>query len=100
MRKGAKTNEWENRKPGYCPFSQSEENELIEDDPKNDRRSVLKNPYEKPRGEEAPKPTGVIVESETDKIAVGKPCYIWFPNELVDLINVHSLLAEKVLKTK
>ena len=95
---GITINEWENRKPGYCPFSQIEGNEVFEDDPENDRRSVLKNPFQKPIGEKEDSPTGIIVESDTDKITVGKPCYIWFPNELVDLINVHSLLAEKVLK--
>ena len=95
---GITVNEWENRKPGYCPFSQTEKNEVVEDDPENDRRCVLKNPFQKPLGEKEESPTGVIVESDTDKIAVGQPCYIWFPNGLVDLINVHSLLAEKLLK--
>ena len=43
-------------------------------------------------------PTGCIVKSTTDKIVVGPPCLIWFPYELVDLVNAHSLVAEKVLQ--
>ena len=94
---GITLKDWEDRKPGYCPFFQDEENEMVDDDPENDSRKVLKNPFTKPKGSVYREPTGVIVNSETDKIAVGQPCYIWFPNALVDLVNVHSLMAEKVL---
>ena len=94
---GITLKDWEDRKPGYCPFFQDEENEMVDDDPENDKRKVLKNPFTKPKGSVCREPTGVIVNSETDKITVGQPCYIWFPNALVDLVNVHSLMAEKVL---
>ena len=94
---GITLRDWQERKPGYCPFFQNEGNEMVEDDPDHDSRHVLKNPFIKPNGVEDSFPTGVIVNSETDKIAVGQPCYIWFPNELVDLVNDHSLLAQKYL---
>ena len=94
---GITLKDWEDRKPGYCPFFQDEENEMMDDDPENDSRKVLKNPFTKPNGSVSKEPTGVIVNSETDKIAGGQPCYIWFPNALVDLVNVHSLMAEKAL---
>ena len=70
---------------------------MIEDDPVYDNRKVLKDPYTRPKGCLDSEPTGVIVTSDTDKIATGLPCYIWFPNELADLVNDHSLLAQKVL---
>merc|ERR1739836_155188 len=28
---------------------------------------------------------------------IGPPCYIWFPNELQDMVNAHSLIAAKAL---
>ena len=79
---GLTVGDWENRKPGYCPFNQSEENDLIEEDPQYDNRKVLKNPFTKPMGSEDDEPTGVIVKSDSDKVTVGPPCYIWFPNEI------------------
>ena len=94
---GITLRDWEERKPGYCPFFQDEENETTEDDPVNDPRKILKDPYRKPKGSNLKEPTGVIVLSETDKIAVGQPCYIWFPNALVELVNIHSLMAQKIL---
>ena len=94
---GITIRDWEERKPGYCPFNQDEENDMIEEDPEHDKRKVLQNPYKKPKGSSEERPTGVIVRSETDKIAIGPPCYIWFPNFLVDLVNYHSLIAQKIL---
>ena len=94
---GITLRDWEERRPGYCPFNQNEENELEEEDPQNDKRKVLKNPYARPKGSSDAEPTGVIVKSETDKVIVGPPCYIWFPNALVDLVKAHALLTEKVL---
>jgi hypothetical protein len=96
---GITVKDWEEKQPGYCPFDQDEENEMFQDDPTNDARKVLKDPFIKPKGEEAKKPTGFIVNSETDKISVNtnQPCYIWFPNEIVDLVNNHSLMAQKIL---
>ena len=94
---GITLKDWEERKPGYCPFFSGEGNEMVKDDPGSDNRTVLKDPFRKPDGAKDNCPTGVIVSSETDKIAVGQPCYIWFPNELVDLVNDHSLLAQKCL---
>ena len=40
------------------------------------------------------------MKSDGDKITVGPPCYIWFPNELCDLVQAHSLLASKYLHDK
>ena len=96
---GITVKDWEEKQPGFCPFDQDDANEMFEEDPKNDARKVLKDPYRKPDGEEAMKPTGFIVNSENDKISVNtnQPCYIWFPNELVDLVNNHSLMAQKIL---
>ena len=94
---GITLKDWEDKKPGYCPFFQDEANDMVEDEPQNDNRKVLRNPYSKPKGSSSSEPTGVIVLSETDKIAVGQPCYIWFPNALVDLVNNHSLMAQKIL---
>ena len=94
---GITLRDWDERRPGYCPFNQNEENDLEEEDPPNDKRKVLKNPYSRPKGSSEEEPTGVIVMSETDKIIVGPPCYIWFPNALVDLVKAHALLTEKVL---
>ena len=94
---GITLKDWAERRPGFCPFFQDEENEMIEDNPKYDSRMVLKNPYKKPKGSSANEPTGIIVKSETDKITVGAPCYIWFPNALADLVNDHSLMAQKVV---
>ena len=45
-------------------------------------------------------PTGVIVKSDTDKVTVGPPCYIWFPNELEDLVQAHCMLSSKYFGTK
>ena len=94
---GITVKDWAERRPGYCPFFQEEENEMLEDDPKYDNRKVLKDPYKKPKGCSSNEPTGIIVKSETDKISVGAPCYIWFPNALADLVNDHSLMAQKVI---
>ena len=94
---GITLRDWDERRPGYCPFYQNEENELEEEDPQNEKRKVLKDPYKRPKGSRDEEPTGVIVKSETDKIIVGPPCYIWFPNALVDLVKAHALLTEKVL---
>ena len=96
---GITIKDWNDRKPGYCPFFQTEQNNLVCDDQEHDSRKVLKNPYTKPQGEAAIEPTGFIVNTETDKIAVSvnQPCYIWFPNAIVDLINDHSLMAQKIL---
>ena len=65
---GITLRDWQERKPGYCPFFQNEGNEMVEDDPDHDSRHVLKNPFIKPNGVEDSFPTGVIVNSETDKI--------------------------------
>ena len=94
---GITLRDWAEKRPGYCPFNQDDENEMEEEEPGCDDRKVLKNPYIKPKGSNFDEPTGYIVKSETDKIAVGPPCYIWFPNDLVDLVNDHSLLAQKIL---
>jgi hypothetical protein len=96
---GITLRDWAERKPGYCPFSTEDEKDTIQDDPTNDSRKVLRNPYKKPKGEKSEKPTGFIVNSETDKIAVSanQPCYIWFPNAIADLINDHSLIAQKIM---
>ena len=94
---GITLRDWDERKPGFCPFNQNEDNDLEEEDPENDKRKVLRNPYSRPKGSSDDEPTGVIVKSETDKITVGPPCYIWFPNALVDLVKAHALLTEKVL---
>ena len=69
----------------------------MEEDPQGvESRKVLKDPYKKP-SEGTDDPTGTIVRSHTDKITVGPPCYIWFPNELQDMVNAHSLIAAKAL---
>ena len=81
---GITLRDWAEKRPGYCPFNQDDENEMEEEEPGCDDRKVLKNPYIKPKGSNFDEPTGYIVKSETDKIAVGPPCYIWFPNDLVD----------------
>ena len=94
---GITLKDWSERRPGYCPFSQDSENEMFEDDPGHDSRKVLKNPYNRPKGSTYTEPTGIIVQSETDKISVGAPCYIWFPNALADLVNDHSLMAQKLI---
>jgi hypothetical protein len=94
---GITLRDWAERRPGYCPFFQDEENEMVEDEPGHDSRKVLIDPYKKPQGSASNEPTGIIVRSETDKITVGAPCYIWFPNALADLINDHSLMAQKVI---
>ena len=94
---GITLKDWAERRPGFCPFFQDKENEMEEDNPNDDSRMVLKNPYKKPKGSSSNEPTGIIVKSETDKITVGAPCYIWFPNALADLVNDHSLMAQKVI---
>ena len=94
---GITLRDWEERRTGYCPFNQSEDNDMHEEDPENDKRKVLQDPYKRPKGSSAEEPTGVIVTSETDKIVVGPPCYIWFPNALVDLVKAHALITQKVL---
>ena len=66
--------DWEDRKSGYYPFSETGGDDMIPEDLEGrERRSVLKNPYSK-QGKD---PTGVIVTSHTDKISVGPPCLIW-----------------------
>ena len=97
---GLTVGDWENKKAGYCPFNQSEDNDLIEEDPKHDSRKILKDPFQRPKGCVEDEPTGIIVKSDGDKITVGPPCYIWFPNELCDLVQAHSLLASKYLHDK
>ena len=95
---GITVKDWTNRQAGFCPFYQEgEENEMQEDDTGHDNRMVLRDPYTNPKGSTDVEPTGVIVSSESDKICVGPPCYIWFPNTLAELVNYHSLMAEKVL---
>ena len=96
---GITVRDWAERQPGYCPFFQAEGNDMVQDDPDNDTRKVLKDPFKKPKGEKATEPTGFIVNSETDKISVNanQPCYIWFPNAIADLVNDHSLMAQKIL---
>ena len=54
----------------------------------------------KPKGCENDAPTGVIVKSDTDKITVGAPCYLWFPSELADLVQAHTLMASKYFESK
>ena len=92
---GITLRDWAEKRPGYCPFNQDDENEMEEEEPGCDDRKVLKNPYIKPKGSNFDEPTGYIVKSETDKIAVGPPCYIWFPNSLAALVNDHSLMAQE-----
>ena len=94
---GITIKDWEERKAGFCPFNQSEKNELIVEDPTDDNRKVLANPFEKPTDSDSEEPTGVIVKTDSDKITVGPPCYIWIPNELEELVNAHSLMASKYL---
>lgn len=94
---GITVKDWSNRKLGFCPFDQSEENEVIEEEVGVENRKILVNPFEKPTGSDSEEPTGVIVQTETDKVAVGPPAYIWFPNELVDIVEAHSLMASKFL---
>ena len=97
---GLTVEDWGNRKEGYCPFNQSDDNDLVEEDPAHDKRKVLKDPYQKPNGCVEEVPTGVIVKSDGDKITIGPPCYIWFPNELSDLVQAHTLIASKFLQSK
>ena len=72
----------------------------MEDHPTFDVRKVLKNPFIKPKGSENEEPTGFIVQSDADKITVGMPCYIWFPCELVDLVQAHTLMTSKYFGSK
>ena len=92
---GITIKDWEERKAGFCPFNQSEQNDLIVEDPMADSRKILANPFEKPADSDSEEPTGVIVKSDADKITVGPPCYIWFPKELEELVQAHSLMASK-----
>ena len=92
---GITIKDWEERKAGFCPFNQSEKNDLIEEDPIDDSRRILANPFKKPSESDSEDPTGVIVKSDADKITVGPPCYIWFPKELEELVQAHSLMASK-----
>ena len=69
---GITIKDWEERKAGFCPFNQSEKNELIVEDPSADSRKILANPFEKPSDSDSEEPTGVIVKSDADKITVGK----------------------------
>ena len=96
---GITVKDWECRKPGYCPFDQEGDNDVIAEDAEFDKRKVLENPYVKPKGEVSEETTGVIVKTDTDKISIGPPCYIWIPNELVVLVNDHSLMAAKIMPT-
>ena len=97
---GLTVGDWQNRKEGFCPFNQSEENEMIVDDEQYDARKILKNPYQKPKGSDNDEPTGVIIESQSDKVAVGPPCYIWLPNELQELVQAHSMMSSKFFGEK
>ena len=95
---GITVKDWTARRPGFCPFYQEcEQQEMQEDDLGYDNRMVLKDPYKIPKGAKEVEPTGIIVRSDGDKISVGPPCYIWFPNDLAELVNYHSLLAEKII---
>ena len=47
---GITLRDWDERKPGFCPFNQNEDNDLEEEDPENDKRKVLINPYSFRRG--------------------------------------------------
>ena len=96
---GITVKDWECKKPGYCPFDQEGDNDVIAEDAEFDKRKVLENPYVKPKGEVSEETTGVIVKTDTDKISIGPPCYIWIPNELVVLVNDHSLMAAKIMPT-
>ena len=95
---GLTVGDWQQRRAGFCPFNQSNDNELVEEDPKYDRRKILKNPFVKPVGSDVEVPTGVIVQSNSDKITIGPPCYIWFPSELEDLVSAHCLMTSKMFE--
>ena len=92
---GLTVGDWQNRKEGFCPFNQAEENDMIVEDEEYDSRKVLRNPYQKPQGSDIDEPTGVIVESKSDKVAIGPPCYIWLPKELEELVQAHSMMSSK-----
>ena len=92
---GLTVGDWQNRKEGFCPFNQTEDNDMIVEDEEYDSRKILKNPYQKPQGSDKDEPTGIIVESKSDKVAIGPPCYIWLPKELEDLVQAHSMMASK-----
>ena len=79
-------------KPGYCPFSPEDSEETFTDE---DGRKVSRNPYVKK--EVNKKPTGIIVNTDTDKVVSDNPCFIWLPNELALLIKLHACIAKKVL---
>ena len=71
---------------------------MVDEDPEGiEKRKQRRNPYKSPDGNSDESPTGVIVRSKTDKIAVGPPCLIWIPLELMELVQAHSLLASKFL---
>ena len=90
--------DWEEKKPGFYPFTNSSDTDVVDEDPDGiENRKVRKNPYEDPEKNVEKEPTGVIVRSQTDKIAVGPPCLIWIPLELMELVQAHSLLASKFL---
>ena len=94
---GITIGDWEDRKPGFYPFDGNGD-DLVEEDPNAaDSRMVTRNPYVPPLGSQSKEPTGIIVRSHTDKISIGAPCYIWFPNELVDLVKAHSMMTSKYM---
>ena len=95
---GITVKDWQERRPGFYPFNQNKDNDLIDEDPdRHETRQMLRNPYQAPADSTNKKPTGIIVKSDTDKITIGPPCYIWFPMELVELVNAHSLIATRFL---
>ena len=90
--------DWEEKKPGYYPFAQGSDADTIDEDPEGiEKRKIRRDPYKNPDQNTEKEPTGVIVRSQTDKIAVGPPCLIWIPLELMELVQAHSVLASKFL---
>ena len=73
---GITVRDWQNRKAGFCPFNRTEDEHLVVEDSTHDKRKVFKDPFTRPKDEKEEFPTGVIVYSDTDKIAVNQPCYI------------------------
>ena len=79
-------------KPGYCPFFPEDGTETFIDE---EGRNVIKNPYV--TKEKKKEPTGLIINSETDKVVSDNPCFIWLPNELALLVRMHACIAKKIL---
>ena len=97
---GLTVSDWENRKPGYNPHNYVENNQSFTESEEDPRR-ILKNPYSKPVGEQENQPTGIIVQSKDDKIqSLSVPCYLWFPEELAELVNAHSFMASKIIPSE